>query len=641
MAIALSVTATSAVFGQGSGQQTGNVDLTQASLEDLMSIQVTSVSKKEQSMSRVGAAAFVLNSEDIVRSGATNIPDLLRLVPGVNVAQIDSHTWAITVRGFNDLYANKVLVLIDGRSVYTPLTSGVDWDQQDVPLEDIERIEVIRGPGGTVWGANAVNGVINIITKNSAATHGGLVTAEGGTRTGRSLVQYGGGVGQVGAYRLFGSYADTTNSLLPGGLQAPDSTHTWHAGARSDWTLSPRDTLTVQGDYVRMQGGREAAGGPNVEVTASDASILGRWTRSLSNGSDLSLQASFDHYNRNTGPSEIRSSTDLDFKHHLKIGSRHDVVWGLGFHSTSGLLGGDPLISGPSPAQRETDNRYSVFAQDEIKLTENLSLTLGSKLEHNHFTGIEYAPSAQLVWRPSVRQEVWMSAARAIREPNVADSVELAGQPQHHSETLRDLEVGYRTQISRKVSLDVATFFNLYNNLSELVTSTPIVFQVPNQNPNPNLGPPAFYSAIGRARSYGGEMFATWKATSRWRIVPSYSFIHINTNWTPSANEGSGNTNATTPRHQIQIRSLFNPTRSIDWDTTLAWIAALGTDSVESVPAYVRLDMRLAKRIGEHVEISLVGQNLTSGRHLEFITDNRVAPALVSRSVFGRAVFRF
>jgi iron complex outermembrane receptor protein len=628
--------------------------LADASLEDLMNIQVTSVSKREQSLSKVGAAAFVLNSEDIRRSGATNIPDLLRLVPGVEVAQIDSHTWAVSIRGFNSLYANKVLVLIDGRSVYSPLTSGVNWDQQDVPLEDIDRIEVIRGPGGTVWGANAVNGVINIITKNSNQTQGGLVSAEGGSHeAGRGLIQFGGGIGQFGSFRIFGSYADTMDSVLPGGLASSDSSHTWHEGARSDWTLSPRDTVTVQGDSVQTQGLNNAPLGPSINETAVDNDILGRWTRSLSGGSDLSLQVSFDHYNRGYGTQEIRNTTDIDFQHHLKIGSRQDVVWGLAFYSTNDHLGASAVESW-SPS-RLTANLYSVFVQDEIRLTGTLALTVGSKIEHNSYTGAEYEPSAQLVWKPTIRQQVWISAARAVRQPNRSDvgievntgtvplgggnfaSAQLLGEPQQVSEQVRDFELGYRIQINRKLSLDVATFLGLYRNLSEQVPGDPYVSAVP----SPHVVIPVYFEDVGRGRSYGGEIFAAWNATKRWRIVPSYSFIHINMNFTDPTDVGSGNTDATTPRHQVQVRSLFNLTRTIDWDTTFAWNASLGNAVSESVPAYARVDMRLAKRIGESIEISVAGQNLSSGRHLEFVVENGVVPVYVSRSVYGRIAFHF
>ena len=362
-------------------------DLAQTSLEDLMNIEVTSVSKKEQKLSQVGAAVFVITQEDIRRSGATNIPDLLRMVPGIHVAQLDANIWAISIRGFTDRYGDKVLVLIDGRSVYSPLTSGVNWDQQDVPLEDIDRIEVIRGPGGTVWGANAVNGVINIITKNAKTTQGGLATASGGSHEfGQGLLQYGGTLGQKFAYRVFGSYGNVGNSASPSGEAVADGWHKVHSGVRSDWDLSPRDTLTVQGDLFQSREGqtldtlfsndlpREAIIQDTITVGAGD--ILGRWNHALANGSDTTLQFYYDAYHRvDRGFSETRNTVDFDFQHHLTTGSRQEIVWGLGYRTTS-----DNTTAGYAaeyvPA-RLRDNLFSAFVQDDIRLTNSLSLHSG------------------------------------------------------------------------------------------------------------------------------------------------------------------------------------------------------------------------------------------------------------------------
>ena len=329
------------------GQSPTAKDLAQTSLEDLMNIEVTSVSKKEQKLSQAAAAVFVISQEDIRRSGATNIPDLLRMVPGIHVAQLDANIWAISIRGFTDRYGDKVLVLIDGRSVYTPLTSGVNWDQQDVPLEDIDRIEVIRGPGGTVWGANAVNGVINIITKSAKATQGGLASASGGSQeSAQGLLQYGGTIGQKGAYRMFGSYGNVGNSPSPNGETVADGWHKLHSGVRSDWDLSPGDTMTVQGDLFQSREGqtidtlfasdlpREAIIQDTITVGAGD--ILGRWNHTLADGSVTTLQVYYDGYRRvDRGLSETRNTLDFDFQHHLTIGSRQEIVWGLGYRTTS------------------------------------------------------------------------------------------------------------------------------------------------------------------------------------------------------------------------------------------------------------------------------------------------------------------
>jgi iron complex outermembrane recepter protein len=382
-----------------------STDLAEASLEDLMNTQVTSVSRKEQKLSKVAAAIYVITQEDIRRSGATTIPDLLRMVPGLDVAQVDANSWAISSRGFNDPRANKLLVLIDGRTVYDPTFSGVYWDQQSVPLEDVERIEVIRGPGATVWGANAVNGVINIITKSSKATQGGLVTAGGGSSEAHELVQYGGKAGRNGTYRIFGSYDNYNNHVNKADQSADDAWHLTHGGFRSDWDLTPRDTLTAEADII---AGRErqvlttfislypplAATFDN-PIRPGGGDILGRWTHTFSGRSDMALQVYYNGINRTDyGARELSNTFDLDFQHHLAIGSRQDVVWGFEYrHTSDSILQGYAISFNPSSLSQ---NLTSAFVQDEIRLADSVSLTLGSKIEHNIYTGFEAEPSGRL-----------------------------------------------------------------------------------------------------------------------------------------------------------------------------------------------------------------------------------------------------
>jgi iron complex outermembrane receptor protein len=351
---------------------TSQTDLTQVSIESLMTMEVTSVSKKEQKISTAAAAIFVITQEDIRGSGARNVPDLLRMVPGVDVAQLDANIWVISIRGFADRFSDKVLVLIDGRSVYTPTSSGVYWDQQDVPLEDIERIEVIRGPGGTVWGANAVNGVINIMTKNAQRTLGGLVAAGAGSgENTEELVQYGGEIGKGGAYRVFAKHFNTGNLTAADGTEAADGWHLLHGGFRSDWKLSQRDTLTVEGDLLRTSEGETvnvvlANALPqqptfNTRTRSAASDILTRWTRTLANGSETSLQIYYDGYHRHEeGGVEDRNTFDLEFDHHLIAGSRNDIVWGLGYRLTKDNI--SPKYSKSFLPANKTDNLFSVPA---------------------------------------------------------------------------------------------------------------------------------------------------------------------------------------------------------------------------------------------------------------------------------------
>jgi iron complex outermembrane receptor protein len=641
-------------------QQPNNPDLSQASLEDLMNIQVTSVSRKEQKLSKTGAAIFVITQEDIRRSGATNIPDLLRLAPGVDVAQVDANRWAISIRGFSDQHANKVLVLIDGRSVYSPSFSGVFWDMEDVPLEDIERIEIIRGPGGTVWGANAVNGVINIITKSAAATQGGLISAGAGSEDrADTLAQYGGKIGQTGDYRVFGRYFDTASSVFPDGRQAADGWQGGHAGFRSDWNLSQRDTLTVQGDFLQTDESQTLTTlfsnalplekTLNNPVTATAGNILGRWDHTLANGSEMSLQV-YDDYSRHvdTGFVDTQNTVDLDFQHHLALGSRNDLVWGLGARAIDSQYGvGFDFTIVPN---RRLDRLFSAFLQDELKLTNTLSLTIGSKFEHNDFTGFEFEPSAQLVWTPTGRQTLWLSASRAIREPSPIDVglqddaaivpmgpsfgvVTVEGNPNIKAEEFRDLELGYRALVNKRVSLDATTFTGLYRNLESLAVQTPYLAS---QQGFPYLVLPELFVNGGRASTYGAEFFANWNVTDRWRISPGYSYFHMNVDGDSSA---LATPTGVSPNHQFQVRSLLDLPHHLEWDSTVGYVSKLAEGNV---PAYVRVDSRIGWRLGEFVELSVVGQNLLTPRHVEF--SNTIYPldyTLVERSVFGKVTWRF
>jgi len=498
-------------------------------IEDLMNVEVTSVSSREQRISDVGAAVFVLTAEDIRRSGAVNIPDLLRLVPGVDVAQLDAHTWAISIRGFNDIYANKILVVIDGRSVYSPLTSGVNWDQQDVPVEDIERIEVIRGPAGTIWGANAVNGVISIITKKADKGEGGLVRAGASSRgSADGLTQYGGALGTSGAYRLFAAYQNTVSLPAGSSASADSDWHSMHGGGRVDLAVTPRDSLTLEGDLQRMEGSSTPQFGGPYLTTLAEADAIAHWDHTLLNGSEMSLETYFDHYNRSVqGASELRNTFDIDFRHHLTTGLRHNIVWGLGYRITA-----DQTTPGGAiayiPADK-ADNLFSLFIQDEIRLNNVVSLTLGSKLEHNPYTGFEYEPGAQLVWHPTVKQQVWISIARAIRQPARADtgiqvteysypltsggtaSVEELGTPNQPSERFLTYEAGYRNELTRKLSLDATVFFSSIHNLISLFPGQPFAV---GGNPD-DIVIPSYFRDDSFARTYGAELYGTWAVSSR------------------------------------------------------------------------------------------------------------------------------
>lgn len=638
-------------------------DLTQFSLEDLLNVQVTSVSKKEQKLAKTGAAIFVITQEDIRRSGASSIPDLLRMVPGVDVARVDHNNWAVSIRGFNGVFANKVLVLIDGRSVYHPAFSGVLWYAQDVPLEDIERIEVIRGPGGTVWGANAMNGVINIITKSADLTRGGLLIAGAGSdEQGAGLLQYGGKASNSGDYRVFGNYSNQGNSDA-GSAPPADGRRLAQGGFRSDWRLSAHDALMVQGNYSKVDGGETVTGilpqilsvlGTYAQPIAdAGGDVLARWTHTFASGSDLSLQAYFDKSDAFAqGEHDFATIGNLDFQHHLSLGSRNDVVWGLSYRASANRFAGNNLVT-LHPLER-TDSLYSAFLQDEITLTRTLSLTVGAKFEHNAYTGYENEPSAQLVWAPNSRNTVWVSAAKAIRQPSPIDTglqavsaivplpqgtfglVTVFGNPNTKVEQLRDFEAGYRAQVNRRLSLDLTAFLSFYQNLQTSEPQTPFFAVTPGP---PHLVVPLLYENLAHARNYGAEAFANWNVTDRWKISPGLSLLHMSVTRDASSQDAVvEQLPGYSPGRSFQIRSFVNLGRSFEWDQTIGYTGPL---AVGNIPGYVRLDTRVGWRMGEFLEFSIVGQNLLEPRHAEFPDIDFIDHMLDQRSIFGKITWRF
>ena len=643
--------------------QSNTNDLTQMNLEDLMNVKVTSVSKREQKLSRTAAAIFVINQEDIRRSGATNIPDLLRLAPGVNVERINANSWAISIRGFNQYYSNKVLVLIDGRSAYTPTFSGVLWDQLDMPLEDIERIEVIRGPGGTVWGANAVNGVISILTKSSKDIRGGLVTLAGGSQLNAlGQVRYGGAAGKNGSYRVFGKVFDIGSSAAADGSSADDHWRMTTGGFRFDWEATSRDSVVLEGDLFANQQHQTLRPGytatpfdilSHSQVDAAGGDLQTRWLHTLAAGSQTTLQAYYHTTRRNDFgvPSSLRIF-DLDFQHHLTAGDRNEIVWGLGYRvGKSSYAHGYAIRFSPNT---RTDHLLSGFIQDEIHLSDAVSLTLGCKLEHNAYTGIEYEPSARIAWNPSGSgHTVWATASRAIRQPAFAEAtvdtplamlpagpdavavLRLFGNPHLKAEAVLDYEAGYRAKLTKRVSLDVDTFLSFYR---DLLTTEPLPTVIIPGSPV-QIFMPAQFDNKARATNYGGEASLNWKVSSRVRISPGYAYLHANLRRDPSS---LGNMTASIdkgfPQNTFQIRSLMNLSPKMDFDQSLYYRARLPG---ASTPGHARLDLRLSRRIGEAVEISIVGQNLLRPSSFEYGDANALIGAQTVRSIYGKLTWRF
>jgi iron complex outermembrane recepter protein len=627
-----------------------------------MDMEVTSVSKEQQKLAQVAAAVFVITQEDIRHSGATNVPDLLRMVPGMDVAQINANTWAISARGFNSQFANKLLVILDGRAVYTPLLGGVSWDTVDVPFATIDRIEVIRGPGGTVWGDNAVNGVINIITKKAQDTLGTTVTAGGGTsEQGFGAVQYGGAIKSGGAYRVFADYLNQDHLPDLNGQNGHDGLHLMHGGFRFDSNPSAGDQVTVQGDIYSGGEGSSfvhtvLSPPENVNVYGSaglsGGDILGRWSHAFSSTSDLTVQAYFDRYTR-TGPesSEVRNTIDLDLRHHIVLGSRNDLTWGMGLRYSADRTVGT-IDQAFLPADR-SGTLVNFFVQDQIILKQDrLFLYVGTKLENGLYSGFDLSPSARLAWTPNSRQTFWTAVSNAHRTPTRHDqdlSASLAGLPgpaevllvgntNFQSENLNAYEAGYRSQINKRLSVDLAAFVNSYNHLQ---TQEPLPsFVVPNSTP-PLLVYPISFANKMHGVTEGIEASVQWTATPRWILSPGYSYLQMHLHTDPSSLDTTSvaNVQGSNPVHQAQLRSRFKLTRSMDWDLNVYYTGAL---PAQLVPSYTRLDSQVTWRVSERTQWSVVGQNLLSDHHVEANDAYAVVNSSeIKRSVYTKLVWSF
>lgn len=643
-------------------------DLTRLSLEDLMQVEVTTASKRAQRLADVPAAVYVLTGEEIRRSGAASIPEALRLVPGVNVARIDNHKWAVSIRGFQGLMANKLLVLIDGRSVYSPIFSGTTWALQDTLLEDIDRIEVIRGPGASVWGANAVNGVINIITKSADETKGVLALARGGTAERTLATRVGGAMPGGGAYRVYAKARDYDRQGSTGEAPAEDGLEDVRAGFRLDRDVGEADRLTLQGD-VFDQDTREtenifSLAPPFAEPrrtygSADGANILGRWTRSLAERGELEVQFYYDRNTWRDGVYEgIRASVDtldLDLSHRTALGERHDLIWGVGyrFNHIDEARTSTALI-----AEKRNDSLFSAFVQDDIKLFDDrLVLTLGSKFEHNDATGFEIQPTARLLAHLSENQSAWLAVSRAVRTPAAFEEeydgrfavlppqadiplpieANVRGDKDFEAEKLWAFEAGYRLQASDRVSFDVAAFLNHYRDLA---TGEIVGLSFAGGLPPTRVVADTRYVNDLEATSYGVELAVDWQPASWWRLRGAYGVIDVDFGTRESVVDTDLQWfDYSPPQHQAALRSSMSLGENVDLDATLRLV-----DEIESldIDGYAELDLRLAWRPKDGVELAIVGQNLLQQDHLEFRPEAPSAvPTEVERAVYGQITLRF
>jgi len=636
-------------------------DLTELSLEELMQIEITSVSKKAEPLSEAAAAVYVLTSEEIRRSGATTIPDALRLVPGMFVGNIDSSKWAVTTRDWPVRFANKLLVLIDGRTIYTPLFAGVFWEHHDLIFEDVDRIEVIRGPGATLWGANAVDGVINIITKSAKDTQGGLVTLGGGTEEKLfGQVRYGGRAGEHAWYRIWAKSFERDGFVDAAGNDANDDSSVSRAGFRVDWELTDIDTLTIQGDYADGRVGETMLAfiptAPFVTpsqdtITIADRNLLMRWQRVLGEDSDLALQVYYDrldHDERMAG--EKRDTGDVDFQHRFRPSHRHEIVWGLRYRRTSDETHGSFGMFW-DPAER-TDDLYSGFIQDEITLKPDLlSLTLGSKFEHNDYTGFEYQPSVRIAYTPSPRRTVWAAVARAVRvpdrsthdltftalaDPSTATFTRSIGNRDTESEDLLAFEVGYRTQPADRISIDVAGY---YHDLDNLIVSVPGLPFIETDSGTPRTVIPLFAANGMDVSVYGLELAVNCNPTDHWRLRGGYSHMEYDVNRKVAGIVPDRAVDKLFAPNTAFVRSSAELASSMQFDVVVRYVDRIPGVDVDS---YVELDSRLAWKPTAYLELFIAGRNLLHDRHLELTALYLpVVGTEVERSVYAGVTWRF
>lgn len=631
----------------------GAVDYLDLTIEQLLDAKVVSASKKMESIAEAPAAIYVVTNEDIQRSGVTTIPDALRMVPGMVVARSDSNSWAISIRGFNSTLANKLLVLIDGRTVYNPVFGGVLWEAYDLVLEDIERIEVIRGPGGTLWGANAVNGVINIITKHTRNTTGTLASAlYGNEEQGTLSVRQGGDMGNGGFYRVYAKAFKRDASQKPTGEDTYDEWDGFRTGFRADWS----DAFTLQGDAYRVntqQLRRHFSLVPPYSpieqqtLVYEGINLLSRWTDKRDDESQLSIQSYVDWAKRDEPINFIddRITYDLELQYNLAPLDIHEIITGAGFRYMTDDEQGDNNVSF-SP-QKRRNSLYSAFIQDKITLSpDSWFLTLGSKFEHNDFSGTEIQPNIRLQWHLNEKQTVWTAVSDAVRTPTpieedltstlaTANGVRVAFVPNDHfkSEELTAYELGYRHQITSRCSVDLAAFYNDYKNLGTFNAQAPILV-------NNGIDPqhfliPIMFTNNMKGKTTGFESTLNWNINEDLKFSANYTYLHMSLDAIDPNHEGA---EKLFPRHQASIKVFWNINDRWTLDTSSTYVDELAASNVDR---YVSLNINLGGKISDNLRFNVVGQNLTDNSQNEFGSIADINTGEIERSIFGKLTWQF
>lgn len=660
-----------------SGEQPSLLEL---GFEQLMDMEVSTAARREQPLSHTPAAVSVITAEDIRRSGAASLPEALRLAPGVAVAQISPSKWSVSIRGFSGRFANKLLVLIDGRSVYTPAFSGVYWEIHDLPLEEVERIEVIRGPGATLWGANAVNGVINIITRHSSSTHGAVADLRGGNRQQSGGLRVGGSLADQADLRVHAEIErqDGFDSVFEGELD--NDFDRQQIGFRSDWSYRGTNQFTLQGDLIRLDQGQvltvpDLNAPPGFSTRVDDrvdvdaGNLLARWERSLSVDSEIQVQVYWDYYQREEFTREERVSTlDLDMQHRVSAYDTHDIIWGLGYRYIDDTAESNPQVISGFRESRAL-NMFSGFIQDEMELmNDELWLTLGTKVEHNDLTGVEWQPNIRLLWAPDTEQSLWGSIARAVRTPSYGERdyrvstdvvapfsglnpsplpVVLAvdGNAGFDSESVVAYEVGYRRRFSERLTLDIAAFYNDYQDLRATRWGLPefrfshLVQALP------------FWNDM-EGTVYGGEVAVDWRPAPRWRVQPILSVVQSELrlkaeNNLPDSEGLLSSGEEGHPQLQLSLRAGWSPRNDLDLDLWLRHVSetrGLGRTSsfqFRRISDYTTLDLRAAWRPSRGLELALVGKNLLDASHQEGEEESYPTPSEIPRSVLATLRYQF
>ncbi len=596
-----------------------------------MDVEVTSVSRRTEMLTEAASAIQVATGDDIRRSGAMRLPEALRLVSNLQVAQIDSRQWAVASRGFNNTTTNKLLVQLDGRTLYTPLFAGVFWDVQDTLLVDLDRIEVISGPGATQWGSNAVNGVINITTQSARDTQGGFLKAVAGNEMRSASARYGASFGSGAFFRVYGKHTAAEDSITPAGLDGEDAWRMTQGGFRGDWERETADRFTLQGDVYRGRVRQPI----NADIEMKGGNLLGRWTRTFAPQDSLVVQSYYDYTQRLIPGSfaEDLEIYDLDLQRNFPVGPNHRLVFGGNYRFMRDYAKPGPSFSFlPGRVTREW---YSAFVQDEIKLLrDRLRLTAGLKVEHNPYTGTEYQPSARAAWKLDARRLAWAAISRALRSPSRIDREffspatapfgAIAGGPNFKSEELLAYEIGFRAEVRPGFSFSLSTFLHDYDDLRSL-------------EPSKVAGGPSLIANGITGLSYGAELSVDYRTTERWRLRFGYTEQRVSSKAKPgSLDTTSVRSQVLDPKHYASLHSQFDLSARTALDVSVRQVGRIAN---QAVPAYVEADVRLSWRPADAVELAITGKNLFDRSHPEF--RDAATRREIERSFNGSVTWRF